>query len=75
MSDNAPPTSAADTPSTAVPWGTKSKKLMLLGLIFVIASIGTEPFFLSLSLTAGVISVLLAVMSVYVAILGYWERN
>ena len=55
-------------------WSTKSKKDLLFGFIIVIAGIGTEPFFGSLSNYAMVISLLFVFIGAYIALLGYLER-
>lgn len=71
MSDHAPINTTSS--SASEPWSTKSKKVMLLGFIIVIAGIGSEPFFLSLNQVAGLVSLLIMLIGIYVAILGFLE--
>ena len=75
MSDTTPPTTAQNISPRAEPWTTRSKKEMFLGLVIVIAGIGTEPFFLTLNQAAGMIALLVIVIGVYVAILGYLQQR
>ena len=75
MSDTTPPTAAPNTSPGSEPWTTRSKKEMFLGLVIVIAGIGTEPFFLTLNQAAGMIALLVIVIGVYVAILGYLQQR
>jgi len=48
---------------------------MFLGLIIVIAGIGSEPFFLALSPAADLISLLIILIGVYIAVLGYLQQR
>jgi hypothetical protein len=75
MSDTTPPTTAQNTSLRAEPWTTKSKKEMFLGLIIVIAGIGTEPFFLTLAQGFGWFSLFIMLVGVYIAILGYLQQR
>jgi hypothetical protein len=53
----------------------RSKKEMLLGLIIVIAGIGTEPVFLTVTRTFGLFSLFIMLVGVYFAVLGYLDQR
>jgi len=75
MSDTTPPTAARNTPPGAEPWTTRSKKEMFLGLIIVIAGIGTEPVFLTVAQGFGWFSLFIMLVGVYIAVLGYLDQR
>ncbi len=75
MSDTTPPTAAQNTSLRAESWSTKSKKEMFLGLIIVIAGIGSEPFFLTLAQGFGWFSLFIMLVGVYIAVLGYLQQR
>jgi predicted lipid-binding transport protein (Tim44 family) len=75
MSDTTPPTAAQNTSPRAQPWTTRSKKEMFLGLIIIIAGIGTEPVFLRVTNTFGLFSLFIMLVGVYIAVLGYLEQR
>jgi hypothetical protein len=62
------------SPPTTEAWSTKSKKELLFGFIIVVAGIGTEPFFGSLSNYALLISLVIIGLGLYCALLGYLDR-
>jgi hypothetical protein len=67
-------TTPSASPSATETWSTKSKKELLFGFIIVVAGIGTEPFFGSLSNYALLISLVIIGIGLYYALLGYWDR-
>ena len=75
MSNTTPPTTAPNPTPGAEPWTTRSRKEMFLGLIIVIAGIGSQPFFLALSPAADLIALLFILIGVYVAVLGYLQQH
>jgi hypothetical protein len=75
MSDTTQPAAVQNTSPRAEPWTTRSKKEMLLGLIIVIAGIGTEPFLLTVAQGFGWFSLFIMLVGVYVAVLGYLEQR
>jgi len=54
---------------------TRSKKEMFLGLIIVIAGIGTEPVFLTVAQGFGWFSLFIMLVGVYIAVLGYLDQR
>ncbi len=75
MSDTTPPTAAQNTSPGVETWTTRSKKEMFLGLIIVIAGIGTEPVFLTVAQGFGWFSLFIMLVGVYIAVLGYLDQR
>ena len=75
MSDTTPPTAAQNTSPMTEFWTTRSKKEMFLGLIIVIAAIGTEPVFLTVTNTFGLFSLFFMLVGAYITVLGYLEQR
>ena len=66
-------TTSRDNSSEDV-WKPQSKKDMALGLIIIIASIGSEPVLFSLSREAVFVSLLFILIGVCVSLMGYFLK-
>lgn len=66
-------TTSTDNSSNDTVWTPQSKKDMALGLIVIIASIGSEPILGSWSREAMFVSLLFIVVGVCISLMGYFS--